>query len=205
MKKILVAAMAMSCLGIAHAKNDAAAMNPLAKLIGVWEGDKGIDVAPAQKKTGLPPGSAASSPYFERIVITDGPGATNASEQDLVSVSYHQQVFRKSDNKLFHDQVGYWIWDKNNNVIIDSFCIPRGVCATAEGRLKHQNDFNVSTSGPFAENSFMQKNGKTHEFSIDLSLNQDGTLTYSQRTSLTIYGKKFVHVDSSTLRKKSEM
>ncbi|WP_197347466.1 heme-binding beta-barrel domain-containing protein, partial [Ralstonia pseudosolanacearum] len=92
-----------------HAKNDSIDINPLAKLIGVWEGDKGIDVAPAQKKAGLPPGSAASSLYFEKIVITDGPGATNASEQDLVSVSYHQQVFRKSDNKLFHDQIGYWI------------------------------------------------------------------------------------------------
>ncbi|CAH0446347.1 hypothetical protein [Ralstonia pseudosolanacearum] len=63
MKKILAAAVAMSCLGIAHAKNDSAEINPLAKLIGVWEGDKGIDVAPAQKKAGLPPGSAASSPY----------------------------------------------------------------------------------------------------------------------------------------------
>lgn len=90
-------------------------------------------------------------------------------------------------------------------MIIDSFCIPRGVCATAEGRLKSQNAFNVSTSGPFAEHSFMQKHGKTHDFSIDLSLNQDGTLTYSQKTSLTIYGKQFVHIDSSTLRKKSEM
>lgn len=50
MKKILAAAVAMSCLGIAHAKNDSTEINPLAKLIGVWEGDKGIDVAPAQRR-----------------------------------------------------------------------------------------------------------------------------------------------------------
>jgi hypothetical protein len=202
--KILIAVAAVAgMMGVAHAQDNTAINNPLTKLIGVWEGDKGVDVAPAQKKTGLPPGSPAVSPYFEKIVISEGGGATNASEQDLVTVSYRQQVFRKSDNKIFHDQVGFWIWDKKNNTILDSFCIPRAICTTAEGKLIQPDVFNVQTHDAFAESSFLKKNAKTTDFSIELKFNPDGTLTYTQKTSLEIYGKKFTHVDSDTLKKKS--
>ncbi|UIF88206.1 heme-binding beta-barrel domain-containing protein [Cupriavidus sp. UYPR2.512] len=204
MKKIVTTIVALIFRSSSHATEPPNEFNLLSRLIGTWEGDKGMDIAPAQKKTGLPTGAAASNPYFEKIVISDGPSVTNASDQNLVSVSYHQQVFRKSDSQMFHDQVGYFILNRKNNTIIDSFCIPRGVCATAEGRLKDNNSFSAYTR-PFAENSFMRKNGKTHEFYIDMNLNPDGTLTYSQRTILTIYGKKFVHVDTGTLRRKAGM
>ena len=77
--------------GIAQA--DENPLGPLAKMVGVWEGDKGNDVAPAQKSTGAI-GAPAVSPYFERISIVPGAGATNASEQDLVTVQYHQEYLR---------------------------------------------------------------------------------------------------------------
>lgn len=41
-------------------------VNPLRRFIGVWEGDQGVDVSPAQKKTSAP-GSAAVSPFYERL------------------------------------------------------------------------------------------------------------------------------------------
>lgn len=175
--------------------------NPLTKLIGVWVGDKGTDVAPAQEGSGSPAGSPVSSPYFERIEFTEGAGATNASRQDLVTVRYHQAVFRKSDGQQFHDQIGYWIWDRKNNKVLHSFCIPRAVCTTAEGELKSDSEIAVSTDGPFAESEFMKKEGKTNNFSIRMIFNADGTMTYVQTTGLTIYGKSFTHVDSSTLSK----
>lgn len=200
---LLIPVLAFS--GVVHARDvTTVTADPLRKLIGVWEGDKGIDVAPAQKAAGLPAGSLATSPFYERIVITEGATATNASEQDLVSVSYRQQVFRKSDRKQFHDQIGYWIWDRKQNTVIHSFCIPRGVCTTAEGKLTHQGVFSVATQGPFAESEFMKKNGKTQGFSMELKLNPDGTLAYTQKTDVKIYGKDFIHVDSSVLKRKQD-
>ncbi len=183
--------------GVVHAKE---AVNPLTALIGVWEGDKGTDVAPAQKSTGKT-GTAATSPYFERIEIAPGPGVTNASEQDLVSVTIRQRVCRKSDKPQFHDQMGYLIWDQKNSHLIYAFCIPRGVCASAEGKYDKPGEFNLSTRSAFAETDFMKKNAKTDSFALNMKLGADGTLSYSEVTALTIYGKPFTHVDGSTLKK----
>lgn len=180
----------------AHAQD----VNPLSRFIGVWEGDQGVDVSPAQKKTRAP-GSAAVSPFFERIEILAGPAATNASEQDLEALTVRQQVFRKSDQQQFHDQLGYLIWDKKNAKVIYSFCVPRGVCVSAEGELNKKDEFSASTKTAFAETEFMRKNAKTEGFSIGMNINPDNTLSYSQITALNIYGNKFSHADSNVLRK----
>ncbi|AZN35047.1 heme-binding beta-barrel domain-containing protein [Iodobacter ciconiae] len=177
--------------------------NPLTKLIGTWEGDMGVDVSPSQRGSGSPAGAVATTPYYEKIVISSGAGATNASVQDLVTVRYHQMVFKKADNQQFHDQVGYLIWDKKNNKVYNSFCIPRAVCAVAEGDLKDANEFTMSSkANNLAESSFMIKNAKTKAFTITIKYNEDGTLSYTQKTDLLIYGKPFSHVDSSVLTKK---
>ena len=175
-------------------------VNPLSRFIGVWEGDQGVDVAPAQKKTGAP-GSAAVSPFYERIEIAAGPTATNASEQDLEALTIRQKVFRKSDQQQFHDQLGYLIWDKKNSKVIYSFCVPRGVCVSAEGDLNKKDEFSASTKSAFAETEFVRKNAKTEGFSIGISINPDNTLSYSQVTALNIYGNQFSHADSNVLRK----
>ncbi|MBB5189807.1 hypothetical protein HNQ50_000517 [Silvimonas terrae] len=194
---MLATALAAGAAGTIHAKE---AANPLTALIGVWEGDKGTDVAPAQKSTGKA-GTAAASPYFERMEIAAGPGVTNASEQDLVSVTIRQRVYRKSDKQQFHDQMGYLIWDQKNSRLIYSFCIPRGVCASAEGKYDKPGEFNLGTKSAFAETDFMKKNAKTNSVAITMKLAADGTLSYSEVTALTIYGKPFTHVDASTLKK----
>lgn len=191
--------LAMAGAGVltpAHAEN----VNPLNRFIGVWEGDQGADVAPAQKKTGAT-GSAAVSPFYERLEISAGPAATNASEQDLEALTVRQKVFRKSDQQQFHDQVGYLIWDKKNAKVIYSFCVPRGVCVSAEGNLDKKDEFSVSTKTAIAETEFMRQNAKTEAFSMGMTVKPDNTLSYSQITALNIYGKAFSHADSNVLRK----
>lgn len=172
--------------------------NPLSNFIGTWEGDKGVDVAPAQKKNGSA-GTPVSSPYFERIEITEGPSATNASEQNLTALVLRQKVYRKSDGKQFHDQIGYLIWDASNRKVIYSFCIPRGVCVSADGEMKNSNEFIVKTSNEFAEADFVRNNAKTNDFFANMKINPDGTMSYSLVTGLTSYGKLFSHVDSNSL------
>ena len=72
---------------------------PLNDLIGVWKGDKGLDVAPE-------PDGAEENPYFETITFTAIGDVTNAESQVLVALHYHQIVRRKSNNKVFHNETG---------------------------------------------------------------------------------------------------
>lgn len=190
------AVLTMGFINHTHAEN----INPLAQFIGIWEGDQGMDISPAQKETGAP-GSPAASPFYERMEISAGPVVTNASEQDLVALTIHQKVFRKSNQKQFHDQIGYLIWDKNSSKIIYSFCIPRGVCISAEGAFNGVNELSVSTDSAIAETEFMRKNASTQRFSLTMKIDPDKSMSYSQMTALNIYGNPFAHVDSNTLKR----
>ncbi|MEN9451620.1 MAG: hypothetical protein RLZZ369_679, partial [Pseudomonadota bacterium] len=60
---------------------------PLSALIGTWQGDKGLDVAPE-------PDGKEESPYFETITFTPIGDVTNAEQQVLVGLRYHQTVSR---------------------------------------------------------------------------------------------------------------
>ena len=77
---------------------------PLAVLIGTWKGNEGMDVAPE-------PDDDERNPYYEVITFEPASDVTNAEEEVLAAVRYHQEVRRKSTGLVFHDQVGYWTWD----------------------------------------------------------------------------------------------
>ena len=111
-----------------HTIIDGINYGPLAALIGTWEGDKGVDRAPE-------PDGEERNPYYETIVFEAAGDVTNADKQTLSVVRYHQVVSRKSTNKVFHDQVGYWLWDPADNTIVETFTIPRGVAVVAGGTL----------------------------------------------------------------------
>ncbi|GAM62172.1 probable signal peptide protein [Vibrio ishigakensis] len=125
--------------------------------------------------------------------------AVNASEQTLVALYYKQEVFRKADDSKFHDQRGYLIYDKDNQIVYNSFCVPRTTCITAEGVAGTDMTLKVSDRG-VAESNFMKDNATTTDFSMTLKIEGD-TLTYSQSTALNIYGKEFAHTDTSTLQR----
>ena len=95
---------------------------PLAQLIGTWEGAAGVDASPARRVEDEPDVSA----YFETITFTAAGDVTNAGEQHLAVVQYHQLVSRKSDGNVFHNEVGFWTWDAATDIVTRSFTIPRG-------------------------------------------------------------------------------
>jgi len=144
-------------------------------------------------------GKPAVSPYYETIKYTPAGGAVNASEQNLAAVYYRQQVFAKSNNKQFHDQTGYLIYDKKAQKVYDSFCIPRGVCVVAEGAPGTTMKLRTKSKG-VAETQFMLKTDRTQAFNITFTLSGN-TLKYKQTTDLQVYGKHFSHTDSDTLKK----
>ena len=75
---------------------------PLGALIGVWTGDKGMDIAPE-------PDGPDENPFYETIEFTAVGGIDNADEQDLAAVWYRQIVRKQSDDRIFHDE--NWLLD----------------------------------------------------------------------------------------------
>ncbi|MBS0452904.1 MAG: FABP family protein [Proteobacteria bacterium] len=172
---------------------------PLTKLVGTWKSVEtgGVDVAPAQAKSPAGKGQPAVSPFYEIMTFEPAADATNASEQYLVALYYKQEVFRKSDNKKFHDQRGYLIYDKQNQMVYNSFCVPRAACVVAEGKAGNKMTLKAMPGG-IAESEYLAKNGRTTAFSMTLDLSGDD-LKYSQQTGLQIYNKSFEHIDSDAL------
>src|SRR5664280_2865237 len=174
---------------------------PLVGLIGTWKSapNGGVDVAPGQVGSPVGPGGPAVSPYYETITYTPAGEAVNASDQHLAALYYRQQVFTKSDNKQFHDQTGYLIYDKNDQKVYDTFCIPRGVCVVAEGAPGTTMTLKTQSQG-VAETQYMLNTDDTQAFSVTFTLSGN-TLTYEQTTDLQVYGKPFSHTDSDRLEK----
>ncbi|MEQ5841869.1 heme-binding beta-barrel domain-containing protein [Paraburkholderia acidicola] len=174
-------------------------LGPLGKLAGTWKSadSSGVDVAPGQEHSQAGKGAPAVSPYYEVLTFEPAADATNASDQYLAAMYYKQEVFRRSDNKKFHDQRGYLIYDKKNQMVYDTFCIPRAVCVVAEGKAGDKMTLKSSPQG-IAETQYMSRNDKTTGFTITYDLS-GSALKYSQQTSLYVYNKPFQHVDSSAL------
>lgn len=180
---------------------------PLAALVGVWKGDKGVDRSPE-------PDGIERNPYYEVITFEAAGDVTNAEEQTLSVVRYHRVVSRKSNDAVFHDQVGYWLWDPADNTIVENFTIPRGVAVVAGGTLAAPESLNQELvfrvranlgddEFGIAQPAFMFRQARTLSFSHTLAVQAD-TMRYSQSTVLDIYDKKsFDHSDINTLQRVS--
>jgi len=180
---------------------------PLAALVGTWRGDKGVDRAPE-------PDGEERNPYYETIRFETAGDVTNAEQQTLSVVRYHQVVSRKSNDKVFHDQVGYWLWDPADDTIVETFTIPRGVAVVAGGKLGEPADlaqelvFEVAADANSPEFGivqapFMFKQAKTTAFTHSLTVKGD-EMRYTESTILDIYDKtSYDHKDVNTLRRVS--
>ena len=175
---------------------------PLQCLIGVWKGDKGMDIAPE------PDGTEENS-YYETIVFEPVGDVTNAESQLITALRYKQEVRRKSNDKVFHDQTGYWMWDKQNSIVMQSLTIPRGVAVLAGGKTTGISagsevvTLNVAAmlddqDWGIIQSPFMTDHARTLEFSHALTVTGD-ILSYSERTLIDIYDSHFEHTDNNEL------
>jgi len=175
---------------------------PLAGLIGTWRGDKGIDIAPE-------PDGKEINPFYETITFSAVGDVTNAETQVLVVIHYRQIVQRKSNDKVFHDETGYWYWDDQAGVIIQSLTIPRAVSLLAggnyDGSVNDDGSVTLEVNASEADQDwhiiqspFMQKNARTTKFQHLININTN-SLKYSETTIVDIYGKEFVHTDQNEL------
>ncbi|NQU56838.1 MAG: FABP family protein [Rhodospirillales bacterium] len=175
---------------------------PLKHLVGSWEGDNGVDIAPE-------PDGEENNPYFETITFSEIGDVTNAESQILSALFYRQIVKRKSNDEVFHDQTGYWMWDAQTNTVMHSLAIPRAVCVIAGGIYSGEHDedgraileLSAALDDPkwkIIQSPFMQENASSKAFKQKIVVG-NGRLTYSQTTTLDIYGRIFEHTDNNEL------
>ncbi len=184
--------------------NTLANLGPLARMAGIWEGKRGLDVKPKAE-------GPKKQAFHDRIELQPIDPVTNGP-QLMYGLRYHQFVTKPDNIKTYHDQVGYWLWEPATGQIIHTLTIPRGQTALAGGTASadaHAFELTATQgldtfgicSAPFLDAAF-----KTTSFRIKVTFNADGSWTYDEDTVLQIRGQAepFHHTDRSTLVKVAE-
>ncbi len=176
-------------------------LGPFASLAGTWEGDQGIDTSPSKA-------GPVETPFRERITLVPlGPVVNGA--QVLYGLKYATTAWPLDQEKPFHEEVGYWLWDAKEQQAMRCFIVPRGVMVNAGGHADmHSSTMTLSAeagseiygilSNPFLNDAF-----KTLRYDLKTTLHEDGSFGYWEDTVLKIHGQEelFHHTDQNRLSK----
>ena len=179
-------------------------LGPLRALAGTWEGQRGVDVKP--KADG-----PRTQVYVEHYDLQPIDPQTNGPQM-LYGLRYHTYITKPGLTKMYHDQVGYWLWEPATGSIIHTLAIPRGqtamACGTATADATHFEL--VATRGTevygICSNPFIEYAFQTLEYRIQVTVNADGTWSYDSDTVMKIRGRDelFHHTDRNTLTRIAE-
>jgi hypothetical protein len=174
-------------------------LGPLTALAGVWEGAKGLDINPFEP-------ADRRQAYVETIELQPIDPQSNGP-QLLYGLRYHTRVVKPGETETYHDQVGYWLWDRETGTVMHSLTIPRGQALLAIGKAAADaatftvtatrgSTTNGIVSAPFLDHAF-----RTDAFTMTVTINADGTWSYFEDTVLTVLGRDepFHHTDRNTL------
>ncbi|HEX4924169.1 MAG TPA: heme-binding beta-barrel domain-containing protein [Bdellovibrionales bacterium] len=177
-------------------------LGPLAALVGVWEGDKGDDIAPSDSR------GVERNSYRERITF-EQVGPVQNHEQSLNVLRYSTKATRLGETDSFHEELGYWSWEPRTQEVMRSFLIPRGIALIAGGKAEMDaRQFRlIATSGSctfgICVNPFLDREFKILSYTLDLKVLDENTFAYEEDTVLQIQGQKepFHHRDKNTLKR----
>lgn len=178
-------------------------LGPLAPLAGVWEGDQGVDVAPARK-------GPVETRFRERLTF-EPVGPVVNGPQVLYGLRYATTAWPLDQDEAFHEEVGYWLWDARDRQVMRCFMVPRGVTVLAGGTADAQaRSFRLTAQAGsetygVLSNPFLDKAFKTVRYELTVTLGDDGSFSYAEDTQLKIAGQTdvFHHTDKNTLRRVS--
>lgn len=179
-------------------------LGPLAPLVGIWEGDKGDDVAPSDDR------GTERNLYRERIVF-EQVGPVQNHEQSLHVLRYSTRAFRLGEETSFHEELGYWSWEEKCQEVLRCFLIPRGIALIAGGKAaRDDREFtmraeNGSCTFGVCVNPFLDREFKILSYEVTITVHSEDSFSYKQNTVLQISGQKepFHHIDQNTLRRVS--
>ncbi|MBA3940688.1 MAG: FABP family protein [Sphingopyxis sp.] len=179
-------------------------LGPLARLAGVWEGQRGVDINP--KADG-----PETRQYHERIEMQPIDPQANGP-QLFYGLRYHQHVNTREEEITFHDQVGYWLYEAATGLIIQTLAIPRGQIAIASGHAepgakrlvvkaeRGQTEYGICST------SFLDLAFRTDAYQLTVDFHDDGSWSYVSDTMLMVKGRDalFQHRDRNKLVKIAE-
>ena len=182
---------------------------PLGPLEGIWEGERGNDLAPSDKPQN--DRAPVTSAYRERMVFEclPGGGRVDNHEQKLWGLRYRTTAWRVGAPDPFHEEVGYWLYEPATGLVLRCFMPPRGMTVMAGGKApanarkfaleaKAGDEVFGICSSPFLTAEF-----KTVRYTLLVELLDDDTLHYDSHTFLKMKGRAelFDHRDENTLRR----
>ncbi|MCP4443915.1 MAG: FABP family protein [Myxococcales bacterium] len=181
-------------------------LGPLAPLQGIWEGERGTDLAPSDSPE--TDRQLATSKFRERMVF-EATGRVDNHEQKLFGLRYSTKAWRIGADAPFHEEVGYWLWDAASKLVIRCFMPPRGMTILAGGNAepdatklsleaKAGSEVFGICSSPFLSAEF-----KTVQYTLEVDTSTPDTLHYEEHMFLKLKGKEelFDHSDINTLRR----
>lgn len=179
---------------------------PLRFLIGTWQsrGLTGENQAPdVDRKT--------ENTKFRQTMIFEPIGDVNNHEQVLYALRYHTKAWEEGRDGLndphFHEEVGYFIWDKVNHQVLKSFIVPRGVAVNAGGDAdRDATEFSLSavlgshTYG-VCSNKFLDEEFQTVRYDVKYEIIDEDTFSYDENTQLKIKNQNLIfdHTEKNTL------
>ena len=175
-------------------------LGPLAALAGVWEGDKGADVAPSDDR------GTEQNQFRERMTF-EPMGPVRNHEQVLYGLRYATVARRIGEADPFHEEVGYWLWDPGEGQVLRCFIVPRGVALIAGGTAAPSSttftlvaEAGSDTYG-ICSNRFLDKEFKTVRYELTVTVLDQNRFHYKEDTQLRMPGRSdlFHHTDENTL------
>jgi hypothetical protein len=175
-------------------------LGPLARLAGIWEGDRGLDIASSPERTPM------ETRYRERAVF-EPMGPVDNHEQSLFGLRYSTTAFRLGETDGFHEELGYWLWDATEGQVMRCFLVPRGVTILAGGDATAEDrQFSLAaTAGSeiygISSNRFLDREFKTVRYELTVAIEDEQTFRYEEDTQLLLKGRSevFHHRDANTL------
>jgi hypothetical protein len=178
-------------------------LGPLRRLAGTWRGKIGKDVNPKAE-------GPEHRDYYETIDLQPIDPQSNGP-QLLYGLRYHAHINTEDEDITFHDQVGYWLWEPDTGLIMQSLTIPRGQTALAVGKAGPDDDvlrleaMRGPTDYGICSTTFLEQAFRTDSYKIEVTFNPDGTWSYVLETMLVLRGREpFPHTDRNTLTKIGE-
>ena len=105
---------------------DLAKLGPLGVLAGTWEGQPGTDVAPGDPDRN----TTALSKFRERMTF-EPIGLVDNHDQNLYGLRYSTLAWRVDEVDPFHQEVGYWLWERVPRAAVRRTEAARGHCPRA--------------------------------------------------------------------------
>ena len=179
-------------------------LGPLRPLAGLWQGRKGVDVNPKAE-------GPERREFLERIEMQPIDPQTNGP-QVFYGLRYHVHIVAAGEDITFHDQTGYWLWERKTGLVMQTLAIPRGQTALAFGHAKSGADRirvcaeRGSASNGICSTEFLEWAFRTDAYTLDVTFNPDGTWSYVSDTMLQVRGRAepFHHLDRNTLTQVAE-